>query len=425
MHILFVTQQWEPEKGVPQRRARWMIDQLLERGHGVTVVAPPPHYPLGRLTSDKEQDQPGAVSRSPNGEWVYRSSFRPHSHSIISRILDQGVVSASSILKGLKAARGRKFDLVVSTAPPLPAAFTANIIAKRIKAPFLLDLRDAWPELVEHVFDNETASSRLSRAKQSSFSFALRLAAAAFGRIVASADGVITTSNWHCKDLQKRRQSPTTFVPNLVLLDDQISGHESDNRASNGFPKEFAKERPLRVLYTGTVGRAQGLLNAVRSAELAHALGTPIELRIIGGGADLDRLREATSHLDFVELLGPIPRTEVEVHQRWADTLLVHLRDWPPLETTIPSKLFEAIASGKHVTVACNGESQNIIADAGCGDAVPAMNPHALAELWCDLARAPHRLDTGSRGLRWLRREFIRLSPSSTFISFVEGLAHD
>lgn len=427
MHVLFVTQQWEPEKGVPQRRARWMIDQLLERGHDVTVVAPPPHYPKGRLASDRDEDQPGATSKSPSGEWVYRSSFVPHSQSILSRLLDQGVVSASSILKGLKAARSTRFDIVISTAPPLPAAYTATMIAKRIKAPLVLDLRDAWPELVEHVFDFEKATSRVRRAQQSTMMLPLRLAASAFGHIVKNADGVITTSSWHCNQLRDVRTAPTTVLSNLVLIDDTNS-HIDTKRSKDvvicDSHTDGLTDRPLRVLYTGTVGRAQGLANAVEAAEIVHLQGTRIELRIIGDGVDSERVRELSKHLDYIEVLGRIPRAQIAEQQQWADTLLVHLRDWAPLEMTIPSKLFEAIASGKHVTVAANGEGAQLIRSAGVGDSVPAMNARALAELWIRLARDRGELLRHYNGQDWLRALRAKSKPEESFVSFVEGIAN-
>lgn len=60
MKILFISQYWAPENGVPQRRWSWLTDLLETEGHSVTVIAPPPHY-----------------NRSPSlGEWWSSGSFR-------------------------------------------------------------------------------------------------------------------------------------------------------------------------------------------------------------------------------------------------------------------------------------------------------------------------------------------------------------
>ena len=42
MRILLVTQYWYPENGVPQRRWSWLAKILIDAGHEVCVVAPPP-----------------------------------------------------------------------------------------------------------------------------------------------------------------------------------------------------------------------------------------------------------------------------------------------------------------------------------------------------------------------------------------------
>ena len=44
MKILIVSQYWAPENGVPQRRWSWLSQLLVEQGHQLTVIAPPPHY---------------------------------------------------------------------------------------------------------------------------------------------------------------------------------------------------------------------------------------------------------------------------------------------------------------------------------------------------------------------------------------------
>lgn len=93
MHVLFVAQQWEPEKGVPQRRGKWMVDQLTASGHTVSVVAPPPHYPSGTLLSplptisqERSRDSGSATFSTAASftrthiQFHRESSIKPRSH---------------------------------------------------------------------------------------------------------------------------------------------------------------------------------------------------------------------------------------------------------------------------------------------------------------------------------------------------------
>lgn len=51
-------------------------------------------------------------------------------------------------------------------------------------------------------------------------------------------------------------------------------------------------------------------------------------------------------------------------------TFGVQLRDWEPFAWTVPSKLYEALATGKHVTAILAGEAADIVRSTGAGDVV-------------------------------------------------------
>lgn len=410
MHVLFIAQQWEPELGVPPKRGRWMVDQLIARGHRVTVVAPPPHYPSGKLLSTRPEDQAGAVSQTPTGETVYRARFKPHSSRILSRVLDQAVVGTSSVSTALRAIRNDHPDVILATAPPLPAAFTAYVTARVRRIPFVIDLRDAWPELVPYVMTADPETRRLRSVAKKIAHPAFLFAGKVFGFVLSRADGIMTTSAWHGNSIRTTMNVPTETLANHILL---------DLTATSTRPKSTPSNK-LRILYTGNVGRAQGLENAIEAVRIAANEGVELTLRIVGGGAHLAMIKELAADLPYVEFLSQSRREDLDVHHCWSDTLLVHLKDWLPLNETVPSKLFEAVASGRHVTLAANGESVELLEESGAGDAVPAMNPQALADLWVELARNRERLNVGSIGIDWLRKTQAAADPAETFVDFLD-----
>ena len=387
-----------------------MVDELIARRHSVDVVAPPPHYPSGTLMSPNPEDQAGAVYQSPKGETIYRSQFRPHTASIASRILDQATVALSSVAVALRVARRVRPDIILATAPPLPTSFTSYVVSKVFRVPVVIDLRDVWPELTRFVTCATPRTTWKKRALKAVADSAFLLAGKVFNATLRRADGIITTSSWHAKSLKMRLGVRTYTLANDILVDLTVA------------PESPKKVRPpeLHVLYTGNVGRAQGLENAIEAVRLAAAENTNVILRFIGGGAHLNLVKELASDLPNVEFVRPGTPEALKTHHEWADTILVHLKGWPPLEQTVPSKVFSAIGSGRHVTLAANGESVEILRHADVGDAVPAMNPQALADLWVDLARNPERLEVGSRGIEWLRALRVENDPGRAFVDFLE-----
>ncbi|WRS29040.1 glycosyltransferase family 4 protein [Actinomycetaceae bacterium MB13-C1-2] len=416
MRILIIAQQWEPEEGTPQRRWAPLVEGLIARDHIVDVVAPPPHYPGGTLTSNDPKVQSGAVAVGRHGETVWRCNFSPHDQRLRTRIVDQGHVMLSSIRTGLRLVKRYHPDVVIATAPPLPAAYAAACVGKLGKTPYIVDLRDVWPDLLKYTKEwtvDQKQKSRSSVIYSSMFSVATSFFTRLTNKTLDGAAGIVTTTPSFAERLRDRGYKNVVNVRNLgSVLPQAVPPRVSHNPGS------------LKVLYLGTTGRAQGLSNVISAVRLAQAQGTDIQMRIIGSGASLAGLKDKAEGTG-IEFLGRIPRADVMEHYEWTDTSLVHLRDWAPLKFCVPSKFYEALSSGRHVTVVANGEVERIINETGAGMAVPAMDPHALADAWTFLANNLGLLEVGDRGTRWLAERETPDENANKFVDFVEHVANE
>ncbi|WNB85184.1 glycosyltransferase [Cellulomonas sp. ATA003] len=140
----------------------------------------------------------------------------------------------------------------------------------------------------------------------------------------------------------------------------------------------------------------------MRAAADLQARGVPVRLRIVGAGAERPGLEHLAASLRApVDFLGPVPHAEVVHHYGWADTLLVSLRGWGPFEWTVPSKLYEVLATGRHITAALAGEGAGLVSRTGAGDVVTPEDARALVDLWTTLQRDRTRLVVDGRGRAW------------------------
>jgi glycosyltransferase involved in cell wall biosynthesis len=120
----------------------------------------------------------------------------------------------------------------------------------------------------------------------------------------------------------------------------------------------------------------------VVAAKKALDDGHDIVLRVVGDGAELDETKNLADRLGApVEFHPPVPHAQMDEHYQWCDASLVHLRDWPPLQSTIPSKLIESMARGVPVIAATDGEPRSIVSQATAGESVAAMDSVELARL--------------------------------------------
>lgn len=387
LHIVLVTHHYHPEVGAPQRRWKNLSARFVAAGHRVTVLAPPPHYPTGRSGDLPPDERPHATGTGPGGETIHRVRFREHGSDLRTRTRDQMHAATHSVTVALRRLRGPdRPDVVVATAPGIPSLGAGFVLARAFRVPLVVEMRDAWPDLI-------APSGMWGHVRRRGWKgWATRTAHRVVTDLQRGADAVVTTTASFADVLRERRMPRIAVIRNGAPLDDEL--------------RPTPREAPgLRVLYLGTIGRSQGLSTAVLAAAELRRRGVPLTLRFVGSGHEEALLRAEARAADApVEFLGRVPRAEVGAHYDWADTVLVSLRAWDPFEWTVPSKLYEALVAGRHVSASLSGEAAYVVRQARAGDVVPPEDVTALADLWQALATDRSRLDVGDHGRRWVEQ---------------------
>lgn len=387
MRILLLTHYFEPENGAPQRRWAALIERFVGAGHVVDVLAPPPHYPTGRVRTEHRHLRAGTSHVSDSGGRVRRVRYLRHSGDLITRTLDHAAAAADSYREAARAIRrGSPPDVVIATAPALESLIAGRLLAQRFRLPLVAEMRDAWPDLVAHTPGLVSPNGPTALLKRIVHGFVTRLQ--------RRADAVVTTTATFAAVLERRGIERVRVLRNGTDLQRYrvVDAGTSWDHTS------------LRILYIGTIGRSQGLDVLIRAAARLEADGTEVEVRIAGQGADVGRLRRLNQRLGApVEILGQIDGHAVIDQYRWADTTVVSLRDWEPFAWTVPSKLYELLAAGKHITGIVAGEAAEILRDARAGHVVPPGDVEALRQLWARLAADRTLLEIDGTGRAWVQ----------------------
>jgi glycosyltransferase involved in cell wall biosynthesis len=118
---------------------------------------------------------------------------------------------------------------------------------------------------------------------------------------------------------------------------------------------------PPLVVYAGNMGEGQGLHHVV--PEAARLLTGKARFRLIGDGGRRRQLLEALARTGVanVEVLDPVPRSELYQHYREADILFMHLNDHAAFRKVLPSKLFEYAATGKPMLAGVAGYAADFL----------------------------------------------------------------
>jgi len=147
-------------------------------------------------------------------------------------------------------------------------------------------------------------------------------------------------------------------------------------------PRPTAAEGPLRVLYAGTLGLAQGLQTLVEAARLAGP--EVVEVTIVGDGAEVEALRAV--RCANVRVLPAVGAEGVPRLYAAADAGVVLLRDLPIFDEALPTKLLEVMAAGRAVIAALRGDAAHLIRQRGAGIVAAPGDPGALAQAFRTLA---------------------------------------
>lgn len=373
--VQLLTSSYWPERTPPQRRWQRLVAELVAEGWQVDVIAPaqnPRHTPegagdLGRFTL---RAGPG-----PSGEQIRRVPYAVLRDSRLGRFAADVVSAALVVPRSLSAPRP---DVLIATVPALPLAVTGWLAARSRRVPLVLDMRDAWPDLARE--------AKLKAAP------AVDVLERVLTTVQRRAELVVTVTEGFAARLRARGARVET-ISNGVDLAEVPLLEPRPRRAGE-----------LHVLYYGNHGESQALqtaIDAVRTLEADDEVS--VVLRLVGSGTQKPRLIEHAGGSPAVEFHPPAHGQALQRHLDWADTMLVSLRtDWPSFAWTVPSKTFELMARGRHITAAVRGEAAEILRQGSHVDVVEAADAPSLADLWERLARDPQATPSSETGRQWV-----------------------
>ncbi len=380
MRVLLLTHYYPPEVGAAPARIAALARGLAERGVEVTVHTGFPNYPSG-VVARPYRNRLVQVEREGDVR-VVRSLVYPTPNAGFARRLANHAVFAASALA--TCAASGSVDVVVAETPPLFTACAGVVYAKLKRAPLVLNVSDLWPEsAIELGVLDEGSAAGAAHALA-------RLCYRSASLIAAPTRGIV-------ESLAARPRARAKVV--------QVSPAVDLSRFAPLPPPAPRAGAPLRVLYAGTLGLAQGLDTLVEAAALAGP--AVVEVLLAGDGPAAVPLRRevAARGLTHVRLLGSVEPARVPALYGEADAGVVPLRDVPLFNGALPTKLFEVLAAGRPAVVAARGEAAELVRSSGSGLVVAPEDAQALAEAFRLLhARPQEAVAMGERGRLYVAR---------------------
>jgi len=406
VRILYVSHYFPPEMGAPAGRVAGLARLWARAGHEVHVLTGFPHHPTGRIHPEyRRKFLRGFVRENVDGVRVHRTWIFPAANKgKVLRSLNYASFMASAVANGSIAVP--RPDVVIATSPQLLCAGAGALLSRRFRAPFVMEVRDLWPESLVAVGASHTQSPMV------------RVLEGIARRLYASAQHVVTVTE------AQRAAIVAGGVPadQVTVIPNGVDERFLSQAAQLAAPQADS----FVVTYIGTLGMAHHLETLLEAAHrLRHE--PAFRFRIVGEGARRGAL-EAQGRamgLTNVEFAGERPRDEVP---RWiaeSSACLVLLRKTDVFTTVVPSKMLEIMAVGRPIVLGVCGEASALLERAAAGIAIEPENADQLVAALTTLRADPQRCRQMSEcGRQFIRREFLRDALAQRYLHLLTRLAH-
>jgi glycosyltransferase involved in cell wall biosynthesis len=327
------------------------IAEGLAADRDVLVLCAQPTYRMRGRHAPRRETRHGVAIRR-----VASTTF-PRGNAL-GRVVNTLTMAGSFFAQALFRLRGTDRALVVTNPPLLPYLV---VLAARLRgARVALLVHDVYPEVLE-VAGLVPAGGRVARGIR-------RVARALYrtaDRVVVLGRDMARLVSRHLDDAPAR----VTLIPNWADVDEIAPSP----REGNPLLARLGLEKAFVVQWLGNMGRTHALEEVLESAARLRERGD-IHFLLVGEGAKRAFVEREARRLDLgnVTLLPPCERADLALHLAACDLSIIAFL--PGMAgVSVPSRLYNVLASGRPVLAAAEADSElsGAIEEAGAGWTVP------------------------------------------------------
>lgn len=341
------------ESNVRKLRTAILADTLVARGHSVRWWASAFEHQRKVMRFAKDQE----VSLSDRFALQVIKGCGYRRNVSLARYIDHQIVALKFRTQSAKIP---KPDVIVAAMPDHILAYEAARYARKNGVPFVVDIRDLWPDIF------------LSRCKNTGLyglgRVALALDFARLTFLLKNADSLVSVSKGYLQwGLDKIGRTVSSFDKVFYLGYKAYSRKAAGSNGSSDIPAWLRGREELKIfLFIGTFGvfyELELILDAAKRFEKSGK--TDICFVLAGTGEKFDQISRKAAELQNVVLPGWIGKNEIDaLFGRAFAGLLSYVKDAPQ---GLPNKPFEYLSAGLPLISSLEGEMAELIDQHGFG----------------------------------------------------------
>lgn len=360
LKLLILTQYFPPEVGAPQARLSEMAFYLKEFGFQVEVLTALPNYPKGKIFEGYKGKK--ILRENFDGIGIVRTRIFPtKSANIFKRLICYFSFVFYSYFAGKNYCQ--KPDIIYMESPPLFLGYSLLKLSKYWNVPYILNLSDLWPD----------AFITLGKLKKNSIQY--KLMKNLEKKLYKNALGITCQTRGILNEVKKLfPQKEMELITNGVELKKFGKHLRNEN-----LRKELGWDGKFVLVYTGLHGVSQGLDQIVKVAFNLKEK-EDIFFSLIGDGPEKEKLISIakSQNLKNIQFLPLQKRERIPEILASAEVAIIPLA--VNFKEAVPSKTYEAMASGLPLISISEGEVSKLIKDHNMGLTVPPQDISSLKE---------------------------------------------
>lgn len=353
MKVLYIHQYFVTPDEPGGTRSYWIAEELVKRGHNVTMV-----------TSSNSYHEPGRVDINGIDVIYVKNPTYSNYLSAIKKVWSFVAFIYNAVNT---ASKEKDVDIVFATSTPLTVGAIALWLKWHNGWKYIFEVRDLWPEFPIEVgaIKNGLMIWLLRKFEKLIYDKAEHVVALSPGM----KDGVMKAGT---------PEEKVSVIPNMAKPD-KFYPHEPNLLIAKQFAIDLNK---FNVIHFGSMGQANGLQYIIEAAKCLKEKGDKtIRFLFMGSGATEPIIKKLSEDygLENVQFLGSHKMAVVAEVVNCCDASITTFLNLPVLKTNSPNKLFDSLSAGKPIIVNSAGWTKKMVEDERCGFYADPTSPNELA----------------------------------------------
>jgi glycosyltransferase involved in cell wall biosynthesis len=390
MKLQFVCQHFYPE----QYPLSKICFDLASDGNDVRILTGLPNYPEGHIYKGYKFFK--RRSETIKGVKVKRCGLIARGHSKVRLFFNYISFAITSCFKALFIKRDFDAIIVIQTSP-ITMVLPAIVLKKLTGKPMYIYTFDLWPESLTAGGVNHDSKIYKPIYKLSK-------------NIYKSANKIFTSS----------KQFKEYFSDVLSISDNIYHLPFYDNDMFLTVGKKPLKNNFVDLIFAGNIGKMQSVQTIIKAAN--ELKDQAIFFHIIGDGSSKKDCESLAKSFDLqnIKFYGKIDFSKMPEVYEMADAMLITLADNKLISYTLPNKVLSCTAAAKPIITCANGETSQVINEAGCGFTSQAEDYLGLKNAIDNFINCDDKKQLGLNARKYFKENFTKEIFINRFYDYIK-----